>query len=54
MIEENTFIFLWAYRNQKAIRTGPWKLLVNPGNRNASEDRPVLFNLDDALGEKDI
>jgi len=34
----------WAFKNQKAVRKGPWKLLVQG---NATQ----LFNLDDDLGE---
>jgi arylsulfatase A-like enzyme len=35
----------WRYRKEKAIRKGPWKLLVQ-GSRSK------LYNLDDDLGEK--
>lgn len=35
----------WRYRTQKAVRKGPWKLLVQGNNTK-------LFNLDDDLGEK--
>lgn len=35
----------WRYRNQKAVRKGPWKLLVQASNTR-------LFNLDEDLGEK--
>lgn len=35
----------WRYRKQKAVRKGPWKLLVQ--GKEAS-----LYNLDDDLGEK--
>jgi len=35
----------WRYRTQRAVRKGPWKLLVQGKNRK-------LFNLDDDLGEK--
>jgi arylsulfatase A-like enzyme len=34
----------WAYRNQRAVREGPWKLLVQG-------DKTRLFNLADDLGE---
>ncbi len=35
----------WAYRQQAAVRHGPWKLLVQG-------DKERLFNLDDDLGEQ--
>jgi len=35
----------WRYRTQKAVRKGPWKLLVQGGDKK-------LFNLDDDLGEQ--
>jgi arylsulfatase A-like enzyme len=35
----------WAYRKQRAVRKGPWKLLVQ-------DDSVRLFNLDDDLGEQ--
>ncbi|MFC1792865.1 sulfatase-like hydrolase/transferase, partial [Planctomycetota bacterium] len=35
----------WRYRKEKAIRKGPWKLLVQG-------DNVKLYNLDDDLGEK--
>jgi len=35
----------WRYRTQKAVRKGPWKLLVQGENTK-------LFNLDEDLGEK--
>jgi len=35
----------WRYRNQKAARKGPWKLLVQG-------DKVKLYNLDDDLSEK--
>jgi arylsulfatase A len=35
----------WRYRKQKAVRKGPWKLLVQG-------DKVRLYNLDDDLGEK--
>jgi arylsulfatase A-like enzyme len=35
----------WAYRNQRAVRRGPWKLLIQG-------DATRLFNLEDDLGEK--
>jgi len=35
----------WRYRKQKAVRKGPWKLLVQ-------NDNLTLYNLDDDLGEK--
>ena len=41
-LDERTLF--WAYRNQQAVRQGPWKLLVQ-GNATR------LFNLDDDLGE---
>jgi len=38
----------WRYRNNKAVRKGPWKLLVQGNNAK-------LYNLDDDLGEtKDL
>jgi len=36
----------WRYRKEKAVRKGPWKLLVQG-------DNPRLYNLDDDLGEKE-
>jgi len=36
----------WRYRKQKAVRKGPWKLLVQ-----GSQSK--LYNLDEDLGEKD-
>ena len=41
-LDERTLF--WAYGNQRAVRKGPWKLLVQ-GNATR------LFNLDDDLGE---
>jgi arylsulfatase A len=35
----------WRYRKQKAVRKGPWKLLVQG-------EKVRLYNLDDDLGEK--
>ena len=35
----------WRYRKEKAIRKGPWKLMVQ-------SDKVRLYNLDDDLGEK--
>jgi arylsulfatase A-like enzyme len=35
----------WRYRKEKAVRKGPWKLLVRDG-------KTMLFNLDEDLGEK--
>ncbi len=35
----------WRYRKEKAIRKGPWKLLVQDG-------KAALYNLDEDLGEK--
>ena len=35
----------WAYRNQRAVRKGPWKLLIQG-------DQTRLFNLADDLGEQ--
>ena len=35
----------WRYRKEKAVRKGPWKLLIQG-------DRSKLFNLDEDLGEK--
>jgi len=35
----------WRYRTQKAVRKGPWKLLVQA-------NKASLFNLDEDLGEK--
>ena len=35
----------WRYRKEKAVRKGPWKLLVQGG-------RSKLYNLDEDLGEK--
>lgn len=38
-------ILFWRYRKQKAVRKGPWKLLVQGDNIR-------LYNLEDDLGEK--
>jgi arylsulfatase A len=38
-------MLFWRYRKQKAVRKGPWKLLILGDNIR-------LFNLDDDLGEK--
>jgi arylsulfatase A-like enzyme len=38
----------WAYRKQRAIRRGPWKLAVNVSGQDRS---PALFNLDEDLAE---
>ncbi|MHC4298614.1 MAG: sulfatase-like hydrolase/transferase [Planctomycetota bacterium] len=35
----------WRYRKEKAVREGPWKLLVR-------DNKAMLFNLDEDLGEK--
>jgi len=35
----------WRYRKERAVRRGPWKLLVQ-------DNKTMLFNLDDDLGEK--
>lgn len=35
----------WRYKKEKAVRKGPWKLLVR-------DSKTMLFNLDDDLGEK--
>ena len=35
----------WRYRKEKAVRRGPWKLLVRDG-------KAALYNLDQDLGEK--
>jgi arylsulfatase A len=35
----------WRYRKEKAVRKGPWKLLVRDG-------KAALYNLDEDLGEK--
>ncbi|MHC4356276.1 MAG: sulfatase-like hydrolase/transferase, partial [Planctomycetota bacterium] len=35
----------WRYRKEKAVRQGPWKLLVR-------DNKTMLFNLDEDLGEK--
>jgi len=35
----------WRYRKQKAVRKGPWKLLIQ-------DNKVKLYNLDDDLGEK--
>jgi len=43
----------WRFKNQKAVRRGPWKLVVLPAGKNAKDApaRVSLFNLDDDLGE---
>ena len=38
-------MLFWRYRKQKAVRKGPWKLLVQ-------DDNVKLYNLDDDLGER--
>jgi len=38
--------FFWRYRKEKAVRKGPWKLLVQG-------DKVRLFNLEKDLGEKE-
>jgi arylsulfatase A-like enzyme len=43
MLPERTLF--WRYRKQKAVRKGPWKLLIQGDNIK-------LFNLDNDLGEK--
>ena len=35
----------WRYRKERVVRKGPWKLLVQ-------DNKTMLFNLDDDLGEK--
>ena len=35
----------WRFENQKAVRKGPWKLLVR-------DNKTTLYNLDEDLGEK--
>ena len=42
LVERTAF---WAYRKQRAVRRGPWKLLVQG-------DSVRLFNLDEDLGEQ--
>ena len=37
----------WRYNNQKAVRKGPWKLVVMSKNKTTTG----LFNLDDDIGE---
>jgi len=39
-------LLFWRYRKEKAVRKGPWKLLVQ-GNKSK------LYNLDEDLGEKE-
>jgi arylsulfatase A-like enzyme len=36
----------WRYRKEKAVRKGPWKLLVQG-------DKVRLFNLEEDIGEKE-
>jgi arylsulfatase A len=38
-------MLFWRYRKEKAVRKGPWKLLVQ-------NNQSKLYNLDDDLGEK--
>jgi arylsulfatase A-like enzyme len=40
----------WQCQNQKAIRKGDWKLVVNPEGKEAND--VYLFNLKDDLSEK--
>ncbi len=40
---------LWTYGNQRAVRQGAWKLLVNP---SGTEEGTLLFNLDEEPGEE--
>jgi arylsulfatase A-like enzyme len=35
----------WRYRKERAVRRGPWKLLVR-------DNEATLYNLDDDIGEK--
>ncbi len=35
----------WRYRKERAVRRGPWKLLVR-------DNEATLYNLDEDLGEK--
>jgi arylsulfatase A len=35
----------WRYRKERAVRKGPWKLLVQG-------DKVMLYNLDEDIGEK--
>jgi arylsulfatase A-like enzyme len=51
--------FCWSYQNQKAIRKGNWKLLINPvikdpqyRNTLKQESPYFLVNLKDDTGEK--
>ena len=43
----------WSYRNQLAMRQGPWKLVVTPpsGKGRRSGETVELYNLADDLGE---
>ena len=41
----------WRYKNQKAVRRGPWKLVVVPSNKKNAAAGVSLFNLDDDLAE---
>lgn len=52
---ENRQMF-WAYRDQQAMREGPWKLVRNVVNANVDqtiEEERALFRLDEDLGERD-
>ena len=44
----------WSYRNQQAMRQGPWKLVISQqGRKNPRNAPPIeLFNLADDLGEQ--
>ncbi len=44
----------WRFKDQHAVRKGPWKLLVNPKGPKGTKQETVrrLFNLDNDLGEQ--
>jgi arylsulfatase A-like enzyme len=43
----------WRFKNRKAVRRGPWKLVVVPANKKNRDAAATvsLFNLDDDLAE---
>ena len=47
--KERTVYWNWPHRGNRAIREGPWKLVLNEGGI----DEPKLFNLARDLGEED-
>jgi arylsulfatase A-like enzyme len=42
----------WRFGDQKAVRDGRWKLLVNPKSSESSDNQVYLFDLEQDLSEK--